>query len=174
MVKNLYTQESLFKDLNLALCNKEKSVKELKMFTQLLSEALYQRVEKLPGKVYRRVNFSQKLAQLYKTNISKIIYYYNFTSTSRLLSVAQGFGPWVLEITLEQGKRDCVADVTGISTYPHEKEILIACNSGFRIDHVSMEKKRIYLTLADQAKCLQLLSFEYSTRINTLAPAHLA
>lgn len=157
VVKNLYTGESLFKGINIALCNEENSLAELAMLTQLLCEALYIIHESLPAVVYRGVKFSTALGKLYAQHIGKTIYWYNFVSTSRQEEQAKKFigsEGWMIEITLWRGNRDCVADVSSVSAYAHEQEILISCNSGFKIIDVSLADRRIYLELTDQSKCL--------------------
>lgn len=157
VVKNLYTTGTLLKGINIALCNEENQLAELKMITQLLCEAVYTSNENLPMVVYRGVKFSAPLVRLYQQNIGKIIYWYNFVSTSQLDSVAQRFSGdqgWIIEITLAKGRRHCVADVSNVSKFPSEKEILISCNSGFKITRVSIMDRRIYLQLVDQSNCL--------------------
>ena len=44
--------------------------------------------------------------------------------------------PTILDIKLIRGNRLAVADVSSVSVYKEEEEILIAANSGFRIDGV--------------------------------------
>ncbi len=156
VIKHLYTKETLFKNLNVILCNEDKSCQAMRMFTQFLSEALYQQYEKLPGVVYRGVKFSEALVKRYERNIGKTIYYYSFTSTSRSIEVAKRFAdPYLMVIHLDQGKRDCVADVSTISAFRHEQEVLIACNSGFVIESVDTFRKLIVLRLVDQSRCLR-------------------
>ena len=44
--------------------------------------------------------------------------------------------PTILDIKLIRGNRLAVADVSSVSVYKEEEEILIAANNGFRIDGV--------------------------------------
>lgn len=157
IVKNLYTTDSIFYKLNLFLCRGDPGSSEelIRMYTLLLSEAIFDVYESLPNVVYRGVNYSTALLKLYKKNEGKIIYYYSFTSTTRNQSVAQGFGTTMIKIRLQGGSRDCVADVSKISRYEHEKEILISSNSGFRIDRVDLQKRIIEMTLVDQSHCIK-------------------
>ena len=54
-----------------------------------------------------------------------------------------------------RGNRNCVADVSEISAYPHEQEVLISANAGFKILSVDMNNKALRLQLVDEAHCLK-------------------
>lgn len=134
------------------------------MFAQVLSEAVYQVVEELPDVVYRGIpdlNLDD-----YANNVGKLIYFWRFTSTSRSREIAMRFthlgkgkpkSPTaaLFEITLLKKRRNCVADLTKQSKYPVEKEILICCNAGFKIDKVDRTNRVIHLTLVDESHCLK-------------------
>jgi hypothetical protein len=156
IVRNLYTQNSVFRKLNVSLCQDSKEP-FVKMYSQLLAEAIYEAYQPLPNKVYRGVKFSERLGRRYKRNVGEIIYIYSFTSASISKDVANSFrGPdgWMITILLEKGNRNCVADVHEISDFPSEKEVLISANAGFKICSVDQARKQIVLQLVDESKCL--------------------
>lgn len=163
VVKNLYTDDCLYRRLNNALVL-ERQDHNVVMFAQVLAEAVYQVVETLPEVVYRGVpdlNLDD-----YANNVGKVVYFWRFTSTSRNRNVAMRFmhtdsnkpkphSAALFEIKLQSQRRDCVADLSKQSKYPVEQEILICCNAGFRIDKVNRENRVIYLTLVDETYCLK-------------------
>eukprot|EP00039_Didymoeca_costata_P023586 m.7604 g.7604 ORF g.7604 m.7604 type:complete len:226 (+) comp3741_c0_seq1:260-937(+) len=157
VVKNLYTDDDIFKPLNLALMQSITNNKFVKMYTMLLSESIYIINERLPGEVYRGMSLDKGMIKLYKQHIGETVYFYGFTSTTLDKSVADQFGRdnggWLFKITLERGNRDCVANVAHLSKYPHEKEILIAANAGYSIDDVDERNRTIKMTLVDESKC---------------------
>ena len=89
----------------------------------------------------------------YKQAEGRRIYWYGFTSTSHIKAVAQEFGDVLVEIELEKGNRDCVADMTRVSKYPNEKEVLISANAGFVVESVDVQRRRIKLVLDDNEHC---------------------
>ena len=89
----------------------------------------------------------------YKQAEGKVIYWYGFTSTSHEKSVAHGFGDVIVEIGLEKGNRDNVANMTDVSQYPEEKEVLVAANAGFLVERVDVAKRYIQLVLVENRYC---------------------
>lgn len=160
IVKNMYTSDEVYSTVN-ALLLKNQETEHVKMFTQLLSAAVFEIIEPLPSVVYRGVKAPNTAAfaaaYVLAKAAKKLVYWYNFASTSQDIEVAERFadGGWIFVITLLQGHRHCVASLQHISKYPEEREILIAANAGFRVDNVDEEKCVINLTLADESHCLK-------------------
>lgn len=156
IVRSIYTGDEIFQKLNLALCNGTGD-RAIKMYTQLLCEAIYRIHEPLPYQVFRGVMYSDALVSLYSRCRGHVIYYYSFTSTSRDLGCADQFGRakggWLLSIQLQKGNRNCVADVSMVSRYSEEQEILISCNAGFEILDVNHTTRTISLRLVDEERC---------------------
>mmetsp|Transcript_20033 Transcript_20033/g.47998 ORF Transcript_20033/g.47998 Transcript_20033/m.47998 type:complete len:230 (+) Transcript_20033:55-744(+) len=153
-IKAMYTQDDFYQNLNIALCQGD-ITPQFKMYTQLLAHTVWSKIEVLPDKVYRGVNFSDRLVDMYEAQKGNVIYWYGFTSTTRDEKITKEFGDWRIEIELVRGCRDCVADISSESKYPQEKEILISANAGFKVIDVNKKEKVIYLRLVDEAHCLK-------------------
>jgi hypothetical protein len=151
VVMNMYTGD-IYKALNKSLDCGSLSQSQ-KKFSLLLGDAIYKIKEKLPKTVYRGLNLKMDELKEYKQAEGRRIYWYGFTSTSRIEAVAQGFGPVLVEIELEKGNRDCVADMTRVSKYPNEREVLISANAGFVVESVDVQRRRIKLVLDDNEHC---------------------
>jgi hypothetical protein len=113
-----------------------------------------------PRVLYRGVGYSDELLDLYVDNVGQVVYLYNFTSTSRARSVAESFAKKHKEraalmiITVPEEMKGVVGDVSTKSNYKVEQEMLISCNTGFKIEDVDMEQRTIHLTLFDTSRCL--------------------
>lgn len=166
VVKNMYTSNDFFKDLNFCLMNSSnmQGDRGLKMYTLLLSDAICKqnsldcsRGWKPPQTLYRGVAFDSELCDFYKRHVGAVIYYFAFTSTSSDLNVARGFahgGP-ILVIHGATGT-ECVADVSAISCFPAEREHLISANMGFEIRKVELEARPnplIHLLIVNDKGC---------------------
>ena len=124
-----------------------------------LVDSLCARVDNLPAVLWRGVNYSDELLQLYQKHVGKIIFLYNFISTSRLQRVAvkhvaKKAHPALLQLRVPADAKAAMADVAARSVYPEEEEVLIACNAGYRIDSVNLAKRTVELTVVDISKCL--------------------
>ena len=119
----------------------------------LLGDAIYRIVEKLPKTVYRGLELGADVLKEYKQAEGRTIYWYGFTSTSRDKDMAKTFGTVLVEIELEKGNRNCVADMTRYSAYVDEAEVLISANAGFLIKLVDVERLYIKLSLVDNEHC---------------------
>lgn len=166
IVKNMYTSNDFFRDLNFCLMNSSnmQGDRGLKMYTLLLSDAICKqnsldcsRGWKPPQTLYRGVSFDSELCDFYKRNVGEVIYYFAFTSTSSDLNVARRFaqgGP-ILVIHGAKGT-ECLADVSAISCYPDEREHLISANMGFEIRKVELEARPnplIHLLIVNDKGC---------------------
>jgi hypothetical protein len=164
IVMNAYTAPNLFKQLNLALCQRLKDT-FVKMYSLLLCKAISDAPhDGLPAVLWRGVGYSQELLNLYAQNVGRVVWLYSFTSTSRSRKVAQGWAskkakeradatPTLMELCVPASCCAAMADVAARSQYPAEQEILLACNIGYRIDAVDVAACHITLTVADISKC---------------------
>ena len=112
--------------------------------------------------VYRGLHLPKHVLQDYAKSLNNIIYWYGFTSTSTDKQVARGFGPVLIEISLEKGNRHCVANMSDVSAYKHEKEVLIAANAGFLIKEVNVSQCTMKLVLVDESYCLREKPYGWS------------
>ena len=110
--------------------------------------------------MYRGVGYSDELLELYYDNIGEVVYLYNFISTSRLRSEALQFAKRhgaraaLMTIHVPKDLSKVVGDVSSKSSFQKEQEMLIACNTGFRVESVNLEERTMELTLCDISKCL--------------------
>ena len=177
-IQTLYTEEHVYNQLNQALSQELKAPGDddfpLKTAV-LLGDVVYrQYTDNLPSECFRGIGMYRALLRSYRSNIGRTVYFYPFTSTSRSETQATRFArsahagnsslvSTLFKITLQRGQRHAVADVSSVSAYQHEEEILIAPNSGFRIDSVtrvdsdSGPLRVIHLTLVDQRYSLPQL-----------------
>lgn len=157
IVKNLYTQDKFYFDLNCSLWAESHS-SNVVMFTCFLAEAVWKIYEPLPDTVWRGIDTAN--INDYAKNLGKRIYWWSFTSTSIRRAQAENFrkkkrNSVLFEISLTKGNRHCCANLSSASEFKHEEEILISANAGFRIDRVNMHSRTVYLTLIDEAHCLR-------------------
>lgn len=169
-IQTIYTMNTIYSKFNLALASEVSADKGLNAeqrnvvvyMAVLLGDVIHHQNQELPDQVYRGASCSQSLLNEYRDKIGNTIYHYGFTSTSRNESVAMHFAKdtdgkvaTFFTINLMKGQRDAVADVQEVSEYKDEEEILIACNSGFRVDNVQQDGStaKIELTLCDQSGC---------------------
>ena len=68
------------------------------------------------------------------------------------MDTAKTFGPVLVELALEKGNRDHVANMTAYSKYD-EAEVLISANAGFFIERVDVAKRYMKLSLVDNEHC---------------------
>jgi hypothetical protein len=152
VVMRMYTENHIYKELNASL-NTGNLTQYQKQFTMLLGDAIYQIIERLPKTVYRGLKLGADVLKEYKDAEGRTIYWYGFTSTSRDMDTAKTFGPVLVEIELEKGNRDHVADMTAHSKYEDEAEVLISANAGFFIEHVDVARRYMKLSLVDNEHC---------------------
>lgn len=167
VIQRLYTEDGLFKTLNVTLASPryKQRAKFTKMFTMLLSEAIFHEAQarktKLPRFVYRGLSaVSPKLLTAYKGRVGGLAYFHSFTSTTMDREVASEFmgeDGWLLriEVPSDAGVGSCMTSVAHLSEYPEEKEILIAANAGFQVEAVDEGSRIIDLTLVDETHCLR-------------------
>eukprot|EP00121_Abeoforma_whisleri_P006714 Awhi_evm1s6114 len=157
IVQKAYSGNDFFANLNKSLENSKRMGVEQKMYTLLLAESIFVKHENLPHQVYRGVrSLTPALIKQYEKRVGSTIFSYGFTSTSSRYRVAKDFAGssgYIFVITFARGKRDCVADISGVSQFAAEKELLITCNAEFRVDSVDKQKRHIELTLVNDSKC---------------------
>lgn len=175
-LQSLYTSDTIYGQFNLSLMRELKNhegaaLAEIRKNTvvntaALLGDVIYCLNQDLPDIVFRGMACPESLISEYRKRKGETIYFYGFTSTSSSRTEAEKFATrkakecasaraTIFKIRLEKGRRRAVADVSSVSEFSSEKEILIACNSGFRIDDVTKREGMcvIALTLCDQASC---------------------
>ena len=151
VVMRMYTENHIYKELNASL-NTGNLTQYQKQFTMLLGDAIYRIIERLPKTVFRGLKLGADVLKEYKEAEGRTIYWYGFTSTSRDKDTAKTFGPVLVEIELETGNRDHVANMTAYSKYD-EAEVLISANAGFFIERVDVAKRYMKLSLVDNEHC---------------------
>jgi len=110
--------------------------------------------------VYRGLNIGSNWKQQYKAGTTFL--WPTFTSTSRSMNVAQGFGNVVFRINIETGKGlTYFADVSKYSEYPFEQEILFYPYSGFEVTNVNFDLQIVDLKCYDtiEVERLKKLTF---------------
>eukprot|EP00966_Prymnesium_polylepis_P275574 6367238-Prymnesium_polylepis.1 len=148
-MKIMYTAAEIYLKLNISLQVELKGLSKehqdtVKKTTMCLLDTIHSDYQKdLPDIVYRGLACSQVLAGRYQQIVGKTVYYYGFTSTSRLRSQAEKFAddkrlkfggvPTILKVHLKKGRRNTASDVSAISKYPDEKEVLIGPNAGCHV-----------------------------------------
>ena len=161
---NIYTSPLVYRELNVALCRRINDRAFVKMFTLLLADAIHHLDhDDVPTELYRGVGYSDELLRMYREHQGKVIYLYNFTSTSRDRSVAARFPEsknlapdckrTLLIFHVPAETKRIFGDVSQLSQFAPEKELLMAPNAGVRIDSVDLINRVIYLTVADVSHC---------------------
>ena len=150
----LYSAESfLYKLVNAALRNEEDTSKvdTLGAYCWLLNEHLANpRSKKVPEIVYRGTNLTDEMIEEYKQAIGTRIRWLAFSSTSKDRRQAEQFGNTLFLISLKGMLPEYQSDISSLSYYPHEQEILIFAGITFKVVNVECDVKTgkyfIYLT----------------------------
>ena len=151
----LYTAESfLYKLVNSSLRSNDMSKMEtLGPFCYLLYHRL--RLDRIRGDqiLYRGMNLNADMLDEYKQAVGQEIVWPAFTSTSKDYRVAEIYSVNTLFIILSKDTWRPQNDISKLSFYPDEQEVLFSPFCKFIVDRVSLgstnEKHLIYLTTAN-------------------------
>ncbi|CAF1219556.1 unnamed protein product [Didymodactylos carnosus] len=123
----LYSAESfLYKLVNNTLRNDDMSkVDTLGPFCCLLRNHLVSYTDAEALTVYRGVFLTDEMIKEYKEAIDQHIKLLSFTSTSRDRCIAEKFGNTLFIIKLKAGRGRYEKDISSLSQYPHEQEVLL-------------------------------------------------
>ncbi|CAF3278902.1 unnamed protein product [Rotaria sp. Silwood2] len=86
--------------------------------------------------VYRGANLMQAMIDDYKASINAWIRWLAFTSTSRDRGQAENFGSNTLFIIKLLGRYIHMSDISSISYFPHEQEVLLDAGTIFKVEKV--------------------------------------
>jgi hypothetical protein len=119
-------------------------------FCWLLACNLPQTAPKTSQLVYRGATLSEAMIQGYKQAIRTTIQWFAFTSTSKDRRVAENFGNTLFIITLPKGYGHISQDISSLSIYPHEQEVLLMADYLFDVEKIELDpnsgKHLIYMT----------------------------
>ena len=150
----LYSAESfLYKLLNSTLRNRDDSkVDTLGPFCFLLwRHVRSNRADDKDQVVYRGMQLTDEMLDEYKATIGRIIFWRAFSSTTKNRKVAEQFGNTLFIIAVKYNEMHMseLSDISSLSLYPQEEEVLLNPNSDFqiiKIEYDSISKKYlIYL-----------------------------
>ncbi|CAF1494378.1 unnamed protein product [Adineta steineri] len=149
----LYSMESfLYKSINTAMRNDDISkVDTLGGYCYLLTMKLDSTDEREDLIVYRGCTLSNEMIEDYKKAVGTIINWLSFTSTSKSREQAEKFGNTLFIIHLVNNWiHSYQNDISSLSCYPHEEEILLNATFTLKVDKVEWDintnKYFIYLT----------------------------
>ena len=155
---SLYTRESfLYRLLNATLRDNDRSkLDNLGAFSQLLfhcdcSPEL--RPFGYQGELYRGAQLDKKTIQSYEEAVGKVKTWDAFSSTSKIRATAESFGNvlFIINRAATAKYRFSGMDISSISSYPEEEEVLIRAARDFLVEKVekddTKEKYLIYLSL---------------------------
>ena len=151
----LYTAGSfLYKLVNASLRNNDLSrMDTLGPFCYLLYHRL--RLDRVRGDriVYRGVNLTDKMVNAYEQRVGKEIIWPEFISTSKDRQVAEIFGVNALFIISSKDTWRPQNDISQISYYPDEQEVLLSPFHKFIINKIELNynngKRYIYITTSN-------------------------
>ena len=133
-----YTTNGVYREINTALCTDDRYLlQKHAKFINLLRQALYGHRER--GIVFRGMFLPGYDHELYQ--VGRRFLWPGFTSASRDLRQADAFGSWsgfgervlfAIDLSLGRGVTFC-RDISSISEFPEEQEILFLCYSGFQV-----------------------------------------
>ncbi|CAF1351228.1 unnamed protein product [Adineta steineri] len=89
--------------------------------------------------VYRGVTLKDKMLEEYKQAVGTYIIWPAYTSTSLNRQAAEQFGNTLFIIKLDRGLGNFVSNISSLSHYPHEQEVLLACGYRLKVDKVERE-----------------------------------
>ncbi|CAF4008723.1 unnamed protein product [Rotaria sp. Silwood1] len=100
--------------------------------------------------VYRGATLINEMIEEYKQAVGTEIMWFSFISTSKDRRVAEQFGNTLFIITLTGAIIFKQADISSVSHYPHEQEVLLAQSRRFTVDKVQYDstngKHLIFMT----------------------------
>jgi hypothetical protein len=150
----LYSAETfLYKLLNATLRNQDLSkVSTLGSFYLLLNSQLVKNSISEPElTVYRGTTLLPGMLEAYQQAVGDPITYHSFTSTSKDFKVAEMFGGNTLFIIrLMKSRYQAHTDISYLSEYPDEQEVLLMAGYQFYVDKIDFDSARnknlIYMT----------------------------
>ncbi|UJR19780.1 hypothetical protein I4U23_022914 [Adineta vaga] len=144
----LYTRESfLYRVLNTALRDADYSKLEtLAPLCFLIHDYTHTRKEFI-GKVYRGVQLSYAAILTYKQAIGTWHTWPSYTSTSKSRAMAdiRGNTLFIVEITNSQVSSTRAYDITDISQFPEEEEVILQAGISFQIISVEQDAQQKYI-----------------------------
>jgi hypothetical protein len=153
-----YTAESfLYRLVNMTLREDDRSkVQTLGPFVYFLSTFIhsgYSQLDqigmKFEGTVYRGAQLDEKMVNEYKSAIGEERKWLGYSSTSKNRRLAETFGNTLFIIKIIKVRQNTNWDVSSLSVYPNEEEVLLTAGVSFVIDKVECNdgKYLIYLTI---------------------------
>lgn len=157
-VLNLYTRESfLYRLINATLRDNDQSkLDTLGAFSQLLFHCDCSpdlRPFGYQGELYRGAQLDEETIQSYEAAVGKVKTWDAFSSTSKVRATAESFGNVLFIINRAKSTKYRFAgmDISSISAYPEEEEVLIRAARDFLVEKVERNDKKdkylIYLAL---------------------------
>ena len=103
--------------------------------------------------LYRGATLKQEMIDEYRQAVGTKILWLSFVSTSKVREVAEFFsGNTLFIIEMKDMYTSLCTDITSLSLYPDEEEVLLMAQFRFRIDNVELDsttkKYSIYLSSA--------------------------
>jgi hypothetical protein len=144
----LYSAESfLYKLINTSQRNKDLSkVDTLGPICWLLYWHLLKNKNTREQLLYRGMNLTDEMIDEYKQAVGNEIRWPSFTSTSKNRQAAEQFEGNVLVIITIQHVYQTLCDISSLSHYPHEQEVLLQPQYRFIVDKIERDpKSRKYL-----------------------------
>ena len=145
---HLYTRESfLYKVLNMALRNVDQSkLHTLGPFCFLIREYLRYRAS-FVGTVYRGVYLTSDHIRSYKEAVGTWRSWSSYTSTSkrRKMSEIRGNTLFIIEIMDAELSPQRAFDLSAISQFPEEEEVLLLAGTSFQIMSVEQDYQQKYI-----------------------------
>ncbi|CAF1496796.1 unnamed protein product [Adineta steineri] len=140
----LYTAESfLYKLINKTLREDDRSKTEtLGAFCYLLAES-YLFKNLYDGLLYRGVTLTEEMINDYQNSTGEWRRWLAFSSTSKCREKAQHFGNTLFILKLKPNA--VYHDISSISYYPNEEEVLLPAATDFVVDKVECDKDGKYL-----------------------------
>ncbi|CAF3073602.1 unnamed protein product [Rotaria socialis] len=100
--------------------------------------------------VYRGANLTDGILEEYKNAIDTTIQWLSFTSTSKVRQVSENFGNTLFIIRLHEKSLQSQFDLSSVSYYPEEQEVLLPISYNFHVDKIEHDstsgKYLIYMT----------------------------
>ncbi len=103
--------------------------------------------------VYRGMNLTDEMLEEYKQAVGTKIKWLSFTSTSTDRRIAEEFGGntlFIIQIIRKGGYNESAADISSISFYSHEQEVLLSDGYILKVDRLERDstsgKYLIYMT----------------------------
>jgi hypothetical protein len=145
---HLYTRESfLYHVLNTALRDMDQSKLNTLGPLCFLIRDHSRTCKEFVGTVYRGVELPFAIIQSYKQAIGSWRTWFSYTSTSKSRNMAEFRGNtlFIIEITNTKYCSQRAYDVTGISQFPEEEEVLLLAGVSFQVINVEQDQQQKYV-----------------------------